>query len=237
MATVKITPDVINSVVAKVQGLYEVDRAKLAELDYPTASKEYGEEMYSLLLSMDKQKQIRELMGDLAPPIVGNVAVRVVPFDVNAKWCANMYVTLPAEAISLPAKSVLAAAPGVHKIVWDGHGLTVHLAEDWSALAAPKSKAFIEKVVDMANKHHAIAVAATTASDTMRTFLGQHKTMQQAMKAFGPAMKAYIDPWLQQALDRPSPKRIATPKVAKEKVEVNIAKLVTKATTNQLNIN
>lgn len=236
MATVKMTPNVVTQIIAKVRELHEADRQKISN-EVGKAPPELGAEFYSMVVPLENQKKIKELMPEGVVAHPGCVSVRIMPHGVPAKWSPVIYTTVPPEAMLMPWYITHENIPGTEKVHWDGATVNVNLAEDWSALAAPKSREYIKKLTDFANKHNDVTKKAKEASDTMRLFLEQHKTVQSAMKEFGPALKAYIDPWLQQQLDAPNPKRVVKPKVVKEKVEVNVAKLVAKATVNQLNIN
>lgn len=235
MATVTITNDVITSVIAKVRHLHELDRAKI-DNTVPSVPSGLGEELYDLLMPAEDRKKVLDLLPLWMRFQQHAITVRVVPPGcTNVRWCPVLSLCLPPNTLLLGQSVALETIPGVKQLHWDGCNMTLYLADDWSTLPI-KDKDFIAKVANIATEHDKITKAAKEACDIMRLFLVQHRTLQSAMKAFGPALKTYIDPWLQMELDRVPPKRVAKPKVKQEKVEVNIAKLVTKATAAQLNV-
>lgn len=235
MATVYIREDVTNSILARIHAVYEVDRAKI-DNTLPKASAEFAEEVYSLLMPKADRDKVLSMLPEWMQFKRSTLMLRVIPFGVtNTRYSPTMHLALPESTLALNSYCELTSVPGVENAVWDGTTMTLHLAENWSALPIT-DKAVISKAESIAAQHNKLTEATTEARATMRTFLEQHRTLQSAMKAFGPALKTYIDTWLQRELDRVPPKRLITPKAAKEKIKVNIAKLVTKATTAQLNI-
>lgn len=235
MATVKITDNTITSIVAKVRQVHEADREKINNT-VPETPPGFAEEVYSLLMPEAERKVVFNALPEWARKQQNGFTLRVVPFGAtNLRWCPVLCLGLPKDTLALPNMCLLESVPGAKQLSWDGHNMVLHLAEDWSVLPI-KDKSFIEKIADVAAQHDKLTKASKEASNTMRLFLEQHSTVQSAMKAFGPSFKKYIDPWLQMELDRVPPKRANKPKAKKEKVEVNIAKLVAKATAIQLNV-
>lgn len=235
MATVTINNDVILSITAKVQHLYTIDRAKIDNTT-PDVPVGLAEELYDLLMPATDRKKVLELLPPWMTFYQHSFTVRVVPpGSTNFRWCPVLSLVLPVDTLMINHNANIETIPGVKHLHWDGVNMTLYLADDWSALPI-KDKDFIAKVANVAIEHDKLTKASKEASNTMRLFLEQHRTLQSAMKAFGPALKTYIDPWLQMELDRVPPKRVTKPKVKQEKVEVNIAKLVTKATATQLNV-
>lgn len=236
MATVKMNGDVITSIVAKVRALYELDRAK-ADNDVPPVPEGLGEEIYSLLMPAEDRKKVSDLLPAWMRGEQSTITLRVLSAEVtNNRWCPVVYLPMPAGTLALNNYATLESVPGTSLVQWDGVNMTLYLNKDWSALPT-KHKEFIGKVANIAEQQDKITRGAKAASGTMQQFLEQHRTVQSAMKAFGPAIKTYIDPWLQQELDRVPAKRAPRTRVEKEKLEINVAKLVAKATATQLNIN
>ena len=235
MATVKITDDVINSVVAKVRQVHDADR-QLINNTVPDVPTGFAEEMYSLLMPEADRKIVFNALPEWARAHQGMLTVRIVPHGAaNVRWCPVISLLLPADTLALSNMCELQGIPGVRNLCWDGCNMQLYLEADWSALPT-KHKDFIEKVANIAAQHDSLTKAAKEACNTMRLFLEQYSTVQAAMKAFGPAFKKYVDPWMQMELDRVPPKRNNKPKAKKEKIEVNVTKLVAKATAIQLNV-
>ena len=238
MAIVNITHEVSTSIVANVRRMYEADREKV-DNTLPDTPEGIGGALYGCIVPLDKQKQALDLIGHNFFQRMNLIAVRVRSITATA-WSHAPYihVTLPANCIALPCNTVV-DVPGIKSFAWDGVAtISIVLAEDTSTLPfSDEINKFLVKVAELPDRHAKISKAAKEAQDLMRRFLEQHRTLQSALKAMGPALKAYFDPWITAQMDAPPPKRVRKAKEELDDTPLDLTKLIVKATTSKLNIN
>lgn len=238
MAIVNLTADVITTIVGNVRKVYETDRAKI-DSKVPTVPGDIGTRLHGLIIPLETQKQIQALLPEWGRATQNAIGVRVRGHgSTNWNHASVVCMAVSGECVAIGCSVDILDIPGIEKLTWDGYTISMTLAEKASELLplSDNEKAFLIKLTEIKGHHEKLTKTAKEAGDSMRRFLEQHRTVQQAMKAFGPAMKAYIDPWLQQELDRVPPTITRKKKVPKPDEVVDVSKLIAKATAKQLNI-
>lgn len=239
MAIVNITHEVATSVIAGVRRMHEADREKI-DNTLPDLPEGLGGALYGRIVPLDKQKQALELIGSNFLQRQHLIAVRVRGVTSTA-WAHAPYlhVILPDDCIQLARAVSVEDIPGIKSFTWDGAScISIVLAEDTSVLPfSDEINKFLVKVAEIPARHAKVTKAAKEAQDLMRRFLEQHRTLQSALKAMGPALKAYFDPWITAQMDAPPPKRVRKAKEELDDTPLDLTKLIVKATTSKLNIN
>lgn len=124
---------------------------------------------------------------------------------------------------------------GVRSAAFNGELLTLYL-EDTSGLPQGQAADFVKSLLTLAQQHNKITDKTHAAVVTMREFLGQHRTLQTALKEC-PAIISYVPDWMKQELNRVPPKRVRRPPIPKgEKKQIDMTELVTQATIAKLNL-
>jgi len=125
---------------------------------------------------------------------------------------------------------------GIDAASWDGQILHLTLKDTESGLPQGKATEFVKQLFAIAKKHDDISKKTKQAVSTMHEFLGQHRTLQTALKEC-PAVMSYVPDWMKQELNRVPPKRTRRPSIPKgEKKEIDMSQLVTQATISKLNL-
>lgn len=229
MAIVPINAEVKNSVLSQVRRVYEAGMSKI-NLDFDAEVKDgMGDELYSWIIPVAKEKQIRELL----PPW----AIREMPYiyiQVNGVYAYSVCLMYKQPHLTLNGSGVV-GIPGANAY-WDGVSLTLEVTDE-SQLPVGQVTNLIRAMNKAITAQKKIKDEANIACDTMDKFLSQHRTLQSAIKEFGPALTTYFDHWITEELNRVPPKRNRGTGVPKKPPEpVDLKKLIGKATASKLNL-
>lgn len=236
MATVKITDAVITAITGRVRELYDNDRAKI-DMTIPEVPTAFGDYLYQHFMGREAQKKLKEALPSWynIRPLKG-CSIRIRK-EGTTQWrnCPVIPVTFREEQLKFDQDIAMEELPGIRSITWNGACVCVVFKEDLADVPE-KYKAFINTICAIPEAHAKVSAASKEAATLMADFLVQHTSLQAAMKAFGPALKHYFDPWIAAEFSRKPPPRKRVAKDKAEKKEVDISKLVAKAAVDKLNL-
>lgn len=242
MATVKLNAAAINDIVGQVRASYEQDRLKFMDKEFEIGP-DVGDEVYSWLVPVDKEKQLRELMPPWMVRQNTSMCIRVEQTEGTGliKTCSpySTVLRLPFKDKHLigTGHTFEVDLPGVESSWWDGTTLTLWMKDEKHELPESTASKLVDELYAQLAKHDKVTKTSEEAQKTMRAYLGQFSSVQKAIKKDGPWLTAYLPQWMKDEMNRVPPKRVRIPKSAKtEPVEININKLVARATANKLNI-
>lgn len=229
MAIVPITKEIKHSILSQVRRVYEADINKL-NIDFDSQVKEgMGDELYSWLIPEDKEEKLRELL----PPW----AVRQQSFiylNVQGIYTYSLCLATKQPRLVLNGQGPT-EIPGTIAY-WDGCSLNLTVVDE-SQLPVGQVANLIKAMNKVVQAQQKIKDDANTACETMDKFLSQHRTLQSAIKEFGPALATYFDHWITEELKRVPPKRNRGTGIPKAPPEpVDLKKLIGKATASKLNL-
>lgn len=229
MAIVPITAEVKNSVLSQVRRVYEASMSKIST-DFDSQVKDgMGDELYSWIIPVAKEKQLREILPPWAVRETGYMYLSVT--GVN---CYNVMLLFKEPHVLLNGSGTV-DIPGTNAY-WDGCSLTIEITDE-SQLPAGQVTNLIRAMNKTIIAQKKIKADANDACTTMDKFLSQHRTLQTAIKEFGPALTTYFDHWITEELNRIPPKRTRGPAKPKPPPEpVDLKKLIGKATASKLNL-
>lgn len=241
MATVKLNAAAINDIVGQVRANYEQDRLKFMDKEWDIGP-DVGDEMYSWLLPVEKEKKLRETMPPWMFRETNGMHIRVensIDGHVNTHSPYSTVLRLKFKEKHLIGMGLtyVVDLPGVETSWWDGTTLTLWMKDEKHELPKSTASTLVDELYAQLAKHNKVTKASEEAQKTMRAYLPQFSSVQKAIKKDGPWLTAYLPQWMKDEMNRIPPKRVRIPKAAKgEPVEVNINKLVARATASKLNI-
>lgn len=235
MAIINLTYDNVDGIIGEVYRVFNEERnAIMAEPIVPPEGA--GDELMSWLVPREDNKKILEAMPDWCKSLQRQFYVKV---DINAGgslFTPTVHVPLTEEWYNFSCIYAVPSISGAELASWNGQVLNLFLKDTESGLPQGKATEFIKQLFAIAKKHDDITKKTGQAVSTMREFLGQHRTLQTALKEC-PAVMSYVPDWMKQELNRVPPKRTRRPPIPKgEKKEIDMSQLVTQATISKLNL-
>lgn len=232
---VKITPGHVSQICASVRETFAEEHNKVNDA-LPDTFAGLAEYFFGLVMPIEDQQKVLALFPkNLKPDLVNNAALKIAgATSQNFNWTPT--VTVKTSPMLRFGKAVmLDNLPGIKHLTVNGGTAHIVLAEDTTALP-PAIRDFVTKVAEITDAHTTIEVKTQTEVENMRRFLKDHKTLQSAIAAM-PALKCYLNWFIQQELDAPEPeKKPRAPRKRAEKQPYDIAGLVTKAAIARLNL-
>lgn len=206
---------------------------------YPdTAPPGVGEEAFSIVISPDKEQQMRDLLPhwSLREEPVMYVGVWR-PKDNSPQNATRHIAQLQKPRLFIPGNGLITDVPGIERAFWDGHCLAIAMEGDGSGIKLPKLRDFLIEVSAIDKAHNERQAVIYKAADDITKYLGQFKTLNQAVKQFGPSLVEFLPPHIKQAYEREPPKRVrrSTPKAAPVDVDINY--LIAEAAAHRLQLN
>lgn len=208
---------------------------------YPaTAPTGVGDDVFGLLLPSNIEKQIL----DMSPNYLHNTG-KIVYVGLAGATHVDDYFHTPVRVMAecdhqhiVPVHGTeIRNAPGIEVATYYGGVMTITLATDGSVIEAENLRKFVDDMKAIGDYNAGIDTDVKKALSDMGTFLSQHRTLQSAVKAFGPALMEFIPKDIQEQMDRPSkPIEPKAKRVKPEKVEVDLGSLVAHATTHKLRL-
>lgn len=238
MAIINLTYDNIDGIIGEVYRIFNEERnAIMAEpIGVPEG---VGDELMSWLVPREDNKKVLEAMPEWCKSKQKRFYVKVDFFDTEAVDSPNTpIITAPLSEAWYHYNGTWAniGIKGAEVSTWDGQVLRLYLRDTESGLPQGKATEFVKQLFAIAKKHDDISKKTEQAVSTMREFLGQHRTLQTALKEC-PAVMSYVPDWMKQELNRVPPKRTRRPPIPKgEKKEIDMSQLVTQATISKLNL-
>lgn len=238
MAIINLTYDNVDDIIGEVHRIFNEERnAVMAEPIVPPEG--IGDELMSWLVSREDNKKILEAMPEWCRSTQQRFYVKVDFFGTDAENSPHTpIIILPLSEAWYRYSGTCAnvGVKGAEISTWDGQVLRLYLKDTESGLPQSKATEFIKQLFAVAKKHDDITKKTEQAVSTMREFLGQHRTLQTALKEC-PAVMSYVPDWMKQELNRVPPKRTRRPPIPKgEKKEIDMSQLVTQATISKLNL-
>lgn len=238
MAIINLTWENIDGILGEVHRVFNQEREPImAEPIVPPAG--VGDDLMSWLVPRDVNKKIVEAMPDWCKTAQKLIYLKVdIANESNEGSAFTPIIRLPLSEVwhRYPGTLTQVITNGVHYAGWDGQTLYLCLKDTESGLPQDRATDFVKQMFAIAQKHYEISKKASKAVETMREFLGQHRTLQTALKEC-PAIMSYVPDWMKQELNRVPPKRTRRPPIPKaEKKEVDMSQLVAQATISKLNL-
>lgn len=239
MAIINLTYENVDAIVGQVHQLFNQERNALMEqaIEPP---QNVGDDVYALLLPRENNKKILEAMPEWHKNPKKQVYLKVNAqqngqnIDCGCSPILNLKLT--EQWYQLNGSWMNVTAPGADYATWDGNVLRLYLKDTESGLPEGQAGELIKKLYAISKQHVEITEKTEVAVNTMREFLGQHRTLQTALKEC-PAIMSYIPDWMQHELKRVPPKRTRRPPIPKgEKKEIDMSQLVAQATIAKLNL-
>jgi len=237
MAIINLTPDNVEGIVSQVHEVFNHERLGLLEkvIDVP----DVGDEVYSWLLSRENNKKIIEALPPWHQPRTKQMYIKV---DINRDgkqynggYTPTLRLSLKEDWYKLGESWSGMTIPFANAATWSSNVLYLWLENTDKVPQGPAGD-FVKKLYTIAKEHADLDYKVTQAVTTMREFLGQHRTLQTALKEC-PAIMSYIPEWMKQELNRVPFKRVRRPPAPKaEKKEIDMSQLVTQATIAKLNL-
>lgn len=241
MATINLTEDTVYEITCSVERIYNAERTKISYPDSPLSGS-YGDTFAEWLLPKDKMEALTNAMPFWMKQYTKSYNVKIGTPLANAHYSPWMRLDCSELVLDLHNRhetysNFTVSTPGINNIDNISTGFVIHLSDGGDSL--PKSD-LRDSIIDL-NKYveanGRITTECTEAVDTMRKFLKQHRTLQSAMKEFGPSLSFYVPSWLMEEYNRVPPKRTRKPKSEQpEKTPVKLDGLIAKATVSKLNI-
>ncbi len=233
---VKITPGHVSQICAMVRETFTEEHNKV-NATAPPVFAGLGEYFYGRVMSIEDQQKVLDLFPDsMKPDSINRVSITIDSHnsDKTWRWTPTVYVPIQ-RALEFGKLMVHQDLPGIKELTIGRGVVRVVLAEDTTALP-PAIRDFATKVAAIADAHRAIDERTKTEVENMRRFLKDHKTLQSAIAAM-PALKFYINWFIQQELEAPEPeKKPRKPRTRAEKQPYDISGLVTKSAIARLNL-
>lgn len=235
MAIINLTRETTDCIISEVVNVFNQERMPLLEQKF-VAPSGVGDDIMSWLVPRETNKKLLEIMPEWCSHTKKYIFLAV--HSPNSHEVYNPTIQLPfneAWYYYSPSKTTLRDITGVTKAVFNGELLTLYL-EDTSGLPQGQAADFVKSLLTLAQQHNKITDKTNSAVATMREFLGQHRTLQTALKEC-PAIISYVPDWMKQELNRVPPKRTRRPPIPKaEKKQIDMTELVTQATIAKLNL-
>lgn len=237
MATVGLSPYVVTSILDKVE---EVFRNKHTNLPtYPTdAPTGVGDEAFSLILPPENEKSVRELIPDWAFPVEHGMHLGLNsdshPGNVGREL-GYVYAPYKDTHINVHGRGTIRNVSGIDSAVWQSGYLLITPATDGSTIKLPALRDFVANMREVASARDSATEEIKKARGDMATFLRPHRTLQKAVKAFGPSLMEFVPEFIQADFNREPIKRAVRAKI--EPVEVDTNYLVAAAVSHKLNLN
>ncbi len=233
---VKINPGHVAQICDSVRDAFTQDHHKVNN-DLPDTFPGLAEFFYGQIMSMEAQQKVLDLFPEgMKPETTTAVTLQIDNHNTDKRWVWTTSVRLPIRQALFFGKTVsVENLPGIKELSIHRKLVRVVLAEDTTALP-PDIRDFSIKVASIAEAHRAIEVRINTEVENMRRFLKEHKTLQSAIAAM-PALKFYINWFIQQELDAPEPPK--KPRVSRKRAEkqpYDISGLVVKSAAARLNL-
>lgn len=233
---VKITPGHVSQICAMVRETFAEKHNKV-NTTLPDTFPGLGEFFYSQVMSIDDQQKVLSLFPEgMKPASTMRVSLLIDGPTSDKTWRRTPAVYLPIkEALFFDKVFTFQGLPGIKDLSVGRNVVRVVLDEDTTALP-PAIRDFAVKVAEIAEAHRAIDIKIDTEVENMRRFLKDHKTLQSAIAAM-PALKFYINWFIQQELDAPEPpKKPRQPRKRAEKQPYDISGLVVESAAARLNL-
>lgn len=235
MAIINLTYDNVDGIIGEVHRTFNEERnAIMAEPIVPPEG--VGDELMSWLVSREDNKKILDAMPDWCKPLQKQFYIKVDIITDDSSFTPIVHVPLTEQWYNYGCVYATPSISGTEATSWDGQILHLILKDTESGLPQGKATEFVKQLFAIAKKHDDITKKTEQAVNTMREFLGQHRTLQTALKEC-PAVMSYVPDWMKQELNRVPPKRTRRPPIPKgEKKEIDMSQLVTQATISKLNL-
>ena len=232
---VKITPGHVSQICSMVRETFTEEHNKVND-SAPQVFAGLGEYFYGQVMSIEDQQKVIDLFPEgMKPETCSKIYLKVIgPSSGGYKWAPSVYLPIRT-ALTFGTNRTFKDLPGIKEMTIGRGTVHVVLAEDTTALP-PAIRDFATATAGISDAHDAIDVKTSTEVENMRRFLKDHKTLQSAIAAM-PALKFYINWFIQQELDAPEPKK--EPRKARKRAEkqpYDISGLVTKSAIARLNL-
>jgi len=240
MAIINLTWDNVDGIVCQVHEIFNQERnTLLAEALGVTEALDAGDEVYSWLLPRENNKKILEAMPDWHKPKTKHIYIKVNAQrneeNEDSAYVPILKLSLKEDWYRLGNAWPSITIPFAKWTSWDTDVLVLYLKDTDKVPQGPAGD-LVKKLFTIAQKHNELTEKIEQAVTTMREFLGQHRTLQTALKEC-PAIMSYVPDWMKQELKRVPPKRTRRPPIPKaEKKEIDMSQLVTQATIAKLNL-
>lgn len=239
MAIINMTWDNIDSIVGQVVQVFNQERNAIIE-QVVVVPENVGDDVYAMLLPRENNKKILEAMPEWHACVRDHIYLKVEAQqngqNIDCPYSPVIRLNLNEQWYSLHGSWRVITVPGVDCTTWDGNILRLYLKDTESGLPEGPVGDLIKNLYAISKQHADITAKTEAAAGTMREFLGQHRTLQTALKEC-PAVMSYIPDWMQHELKRVPPKRTRRPSVPKsEKKEIDMSQLVAQATIAKLNL-
>lgn len=233
---VKITPGHISQICSMVRDTFAEEHQKVNG-DIPDTFTGLGEFFYGQLMSIEDQQKVIDLFPkEMKPETINRVCLKIKGTeDTPNRWVPAVYVNIN-QGLAFSVPITRTDLPGIKSLIIGCAGLVeVTLAEDTTAFP-PAIRDFVTKVASISAQHVAVDKRIETEVGNMRRFLKDHKTLQSAIAAM-PALKFYLNWFIQQELEAPEPnKKPRQPRKCVEKQPYDISGLVVKSAAARLNL-
>lgn len=236
MAIVNLTTDNVENIVGCVHEIFNHERLPL--LEKPIEVPDIGDEVYSWLISRENNKKVIEALPQWHKPRIKHMSISVNIIhngDMSNDYYVPTYRLSLKEDWHLLSGCAYVDIPFAEEATWNNGNLRLVL-KDTDKVPQGLAGDFIKQLFAIAKAHVDIDDKIAQAIKTVREFLGQHRTLQTALKEC-PAIMSYVTEWMKQELNRVPPKRVRRPPMSKaEKKEIDMSQLVTQATIAKLNL-
>lgn len=236
MAKVPLGPSQINQIVRNVERVYEKDYEDVPPWPDPTAA--VGDALQKLLIPPGAEAELKKILPNWVPNVRANNYLSIIlPEEFQALGTHSTYVSASTPSIVLPGSNKALNVPGISSVASEGHYIAISIdkVESIANIEDPDLRQYIEGVVNTAKAYCAAIKNTDEARSNMEEFLNQYSTLQQAVKAFGPALLQFVPSAMKETYNKPTEKRVRKPNP--EKITVNVDSLIAKAATEALNLN
>lgn len=231
---VPMSANLIYQIRTNVSRMYEKERASL-ELALPVPVG-VSDALYNMVCPLENEQRIREAApGNAFETSVGvsiNVTRNTTDNSLSRVFSPRADGRMATQRIIFPRPITVYSAQGIAKLTYNRGTFTIIPASDGTKIADPAVRDLVEAMATRFDKHKNITDEARKAEEDISKYLGQHKTLQSAVKDF-PALMEYVPDRVKEVYNQASKKETdAAP--AKEKVDIGY--LAVKATLNKLDM-
>lgn len=230
MSTVKMTAGLIDRMLNKFSHTFRAERAALPKPpDFIPAG--IGDELYSCLWPLADEEAARNAMPAWA---IRTTDAMYMYYDDGYR---GGIVTLSTRRLYLGEYPGCISVPGLSQVRWDGHSFT-YKVEDVEQIQLPNFKAFVKECKEVREKAKELDDRIIEEQEKLRKFLEQHRTLQQAVKEFGPSLLTFVPDYVMKIYNEvlpPKPKKVKTEKVEPEKIDID--SVIARAVSEQLGMN